>query len=86
MLCVGTVGGVIMVGHHYVKPNRYLKLNMFTGKDIAEYYNTTQIHYKKWWNLNEGLSLHYGIWENDVKNFTDSLINTNKVLMNFSLF
>jgi len=57
---------------------------MFTVKDIAEYYNTTQIHYKKWWNLNKGLSLHYGIWENDVKNFTDSLINTNKVLMNLA--
>ncbi|MCF8245559.1 MAG: methyltransferase domain-containing protein [Saprospiraceae bacterium] len=54
---------------------------MFTSKDIADYYNTTQIHYEKWWNLKEGLSLHYGIWEKETKNFTESLMNTNKVLM-----
>lgn len=57
---------------------------MFTEKDVAEYYNTTQVHYKRWWNLKKGLSLHYGIWEDDIKNFTDSIINTNKILMNLA--
>jgi len=55
---------------------------MFTEKDVAEYYNTTQVHYTRWWNLKKGLSLHYGIWEDGVKTFRDSLINTNKILMN----
>lgn len=54
---------------------------MFSQDDIAEYYNTTQIHYEKWWNLKKGLSLHYGIWDKHTKNFTESLRNTNQVLM-----
>ncbi len=54
---------------------------MFTQKDVAEYYNTTQIHYEKWWDLEKGLSLHYGIWEDGIKNFTASLVNTNRVLL-----
>lgn len=57
---------------------------MFTSTDIAEYYNLTQIHYEKWWNLKENLSLHYGIWDNSTKNFKQALINTNKVLMNIA--
>jgi len=57
---------------------------MFSIKDVAEYYNTTQMHYESWWNLKNTLSLHYGIWDNGVKNFSESLINTNKVLMNIA--
>jgi len=54
---------------------------MFTQKDVAEYYNTTQTHYEKWWDLKNGLSLHYGIWEDGIKNFAGSLANTNRILM-----
>jgi ubiquinone/menaquinone biosynthesis C-methylase UbiE len=54
---------------------------MFSKKDIAEYYNTTQIHYEKWWDLKNGLSLHYGIWDEETKNFSQSLTNTNRILM-----
>jgi tocopherol O-methyltransferase len=54
---------------------------MFTQEDVAEYYNTTQNHYEQWWNLSKGLSLHYGIWTAGVSNFTDSLANTNRILM-----
>lgn len=54
---------------------------MYNKKDIANYYNTTQIHYEKWWDLNKSFSLHYGIWEEDTRNFKDALANTNKVLM-----
>jgi tocopherol O-methyltransferase len=57
---------------------------MFTKKDIAEYYNTTQIHYEKWWDLKNGLSLHYGIWEKGTRNFAEALTNTNRILMNLS--
>jgi len=53
----------------------------FTAKEVADYYNTTQIHYKKWWNLENTLSLHYGIWEEGIKSFSESLINTNRVMM-----
>lgn len=54
---------------------------MFTKEDVAEYYNTTQIHYEQWWDLKKGLSLHYGIWDKDTKTFAEAIINTNKTLM-----
>ena len=57
---------------------------MFTASDIAEYYNLTQVHYEKWWNLKKNLSLHYGIWDEHTKNFAQSLVNTNRVLMNIA--
>ncbi|MDB2364145.1 methyltransferase domain-containing protein [Flavobacteriales bacterium] len=53
---------------------------MFSQKDVADYYNTTQNHYESWWNLKEGHSLHYGIWEDGIKTFTESLKNTNKTM------
>ncbi len=55
---------------------------MFTSEDIAEYYNLTQVHYEKWWDLRNTLSLHYGIWDDTTNNFKEALVNTNKVLMN----
>ncbi len=57
---------------------------MFTAKEVADYYNTTQNHYQKWWKLNDNLSLHYGIWDEGIKSFDESLINTNRILMEFS--
>lgn len=54
---------------------------MFTINDIAEYYNTTQIHYENWWDLKNNLSLHYGIWEKETKIFSESLTNTNRIMM-----
>lgn len=55
--------------------------NMFTNKDVADYYNTTLNHYQSWWNLDNHLSLHYGIWEEGINSFAESLVNTNKTLM-----
>lgn len=57
---------------------------MFTNQDIAEYFDTTQPHYKHWWDLDKSLSLHYGIREKGIKSFSESLINTNRVLMEIS--
>lgn len=54
---------------------------MFKPKDIAEYYNTTQVHYKQWWDLNKSRSLHYGIWSHGTKDFRQALENTNRILM-----
>jgi len=54
---------------------------MFVPNDVAEYYNTTQNHYTRWRNLGKTLSLHYGIRDETVKNFSESLINTNRIMM-----
>ena len=57
---------------------------MFTQQEVADYYNTTLVHYERWWNLRKSLSLHYGIWENETQTFAESLTNTNRVLMEVS--
>lgn len=57
---------------------------MFTQEDVAEYYNTTQNHYERWWDLKKGLSLHYGIWTEGISGFADALDNTNRILMELS--
>ena len=54
---------------------------MFTNRDIADYYNQTLNHYQNWWQLDHNLAVHYGIWDKSTRNFQESLINTNKVLM-----
>ncbi len=50
----------------------------FTNRDIADYYNQTQVHYRKWWKLDEAMAVHYGMWEKGTASFRDSLINTNR--------
>ena len=57
---------------------------MNTNRDIADYYNQTQNHYKKWWKLDRTLAVHYGIWDESTKNFAQALANTNQILMNIA--
>ncbi|MCI5055067.1 MAG: methyltransferase domain-containing protein [Flavobacteriales bacterium] len=57
---------------------------MFEAKDVAEYYNTTQNHYQRWWGLNKSHSLHYGIWDDSTRSFSDAIYNTNRVLLDLS--
>ena len=49
-------------------------------QDVAAYYNQTQNHYQRWWQLSKGMALHYGIWYDDTRNFLEALNNTNKHL------
>ena len=54
---------------------------MFEKEEVAEYYNTTQNHYEKWWSLKQHLSLHYGIWDETTRTHGDALQNTNRILI-----
>lgn len=54
---------------------------MFHPKEIADYYNSTQVHYERWWGLKKYLSLHYGVWDDETRSFGEALINTNKHLL-----
>ncbi|MEP7237871.1 MAG: methyltransferase domain-containing protein [Ferruginibacter sp.] len=54
---------------------------MFTKRDVANYYNATQLHYENWWGLKKTHSLHYGIWENGIHTAAAAIANTNKILM-----
>lgn len=49
-------------------------------QDVAAYYNQTLNHYKRWWQLDKSMALHYGLWYDKTRNFTDALENTNKHL------
>jgi cyclopropane fatty-acyl-phospholipid synthase-like methyltransferase len=57
---------------------------MFTKRDVADYYNVTQLHYENWWGLKENHSLHYGIWEDGIESYADSISNTNRIMMELS--
>ena len=54
---------------------------VFSRGEVAEYYDTTQVHYDRWWGLRQNLSLHYGIWDEDTASLAEALTNTNRVLL-----
>ena len=53
---------------------------MYSNKDIEQYYDLSQTHYKRVWNLQRSRSLHYGYWDSSTKNFHEALLNINKIL------
>jgi len=53
---------------------------IYSKKDIALYYDLSEVHYKLFWNLDQSKSLHYGYWEAGTKNLHEALVNTNRVL------
>lgn len=56
-------------------------MKTFTNKDIENYYDQTEVHYRMFWKLNQSMGLHYGIWDKSTKTVSDSIINTNFLLM-----
>lgn len=55
-------------------------MKKFTNNEVADYYDQTVTHYRKFWDLNHSLAIHYGIWEAGIKTFRQSLQNTNRIL------
>ena len=53
---------------------------MFSNKDIARYYDVSEVHYRRVWNLDKHFSLHYGYWDESTKNLHQALLNINKIL------
>jgi cyclopropane fatty-acyl-phospholipid synthase-like methyltransferase len=49
-------------------------------KNIIDYYDATENAYKDSWDLNNSLAIHYGYWDQDVKNFPQSLLRMNEVM------
>jgi ubiquinone/menaquinone biosynthesis C-methylase UbiE len=50
-------------------------------KNIVDYYAATENAYKDSWDLDNSLSIHYGYWDEKVKNFPQSLLRMNEVMM-----
>ena len=53
---------------------------MYSNKDVEQYYDLSQTHYKHVWDLQRSRSLHYGYWDSSTKNFHEALLNINKIL------
>jgi tocopherol O-methyltransferase len=49
--------------------------------NIVTYYNSTENAYKDSWDLNNSLAIHYGYWDEKVRNFPQSLLRMNEVMM-----
>src|SRR5437762_3361536 len=62
----------------------FVILIMFTNNDISRYYDLSEVHYRRVWNLDKSRSLHYGYWDESVKNFDEALLNINKVLADYA--
>jgi len=52
----------------------------FSEKDVADYYDQTRIHYRYFWQLDQYHTLHYGLWEEDVKSLGAAMLRTNERL------
>lgn len=50
-------------------------------KKIVDYYTESENAYKDSWDLNNSLAIHYGYWDEKVKNFPQSLVRMNEVMM-----
>lgn len=57
-----------------------MQLNDYHKKIVA-YYESTENAYKDSWDLNNSLAIHYGYWDEKVKNFPASLARMNEVMM-----
>ncbi len=48
-----------------------------TSDKIIEYYDSCEIDYRWLWNLNDAKALHYGYWDEGVRNLSQALIRQN---------
>jgi len=52
---------------------------------IVQYYQETENAYKDSWDLDKSLSIHYGYWDDKVKDFPSSLQRMNEAMMEMAL-
>ena len=46
-------------------------MKTFTNKEVENYYDETEVHYRQFWKLDKNMGLHYGIWDDTTKNLSD---------------
>ena len=57
-------------------------MQTFTTEDIANYYDHTEVHYRKFWKMEHSMGLHYGIWDASTNTLAEAIVNTNRQLAN----
>lgn len=55
----------------------------FQPVDIVAYYDKTEVHYRRGWDLAHSLAMHYGYWDEKTKSFRHSLQRMNEMLASF---
>lgn len=50
-------------------------------RNIIEYYQVTENAYKDAWDLDKSLAIHYGYMDEKTRNFSESLIRMNEIMM-----
>jgi tocopherol O-methyltransferase len=65
---------------NHIRNPSFVFLAMFSKNDISRYYDLSEVHYRKTWDLDKSRSLHYGYWDDSVRNFHEALLNINRVL------
>lgn len=58
-------------------------MKAYTNEEIAAYYDTTQVHYERGWDLRHSLAMHYGYWDEKATTFRASLRRMNEALATF---
>jgi tocopherol O-methyltransferase len=54
---------------------------MITKKEIIDYYDFSKLDYKIYnWSFSNGISMHFGLWDENVHSHKEALLNENKVL------
>lgn len=56
-------------------------MKKFTNEDVVNYYDQTEVHYRMFWKMKRSMGLHYGVWNEGVKNAAEAILNTNHQLM-----
>lgn len=54
--------------------------NKISTQQIIDYYDSCDIDYKLIWNLDKSYAMHFGYWDEKVKNFPQSLERENEIL------
>lgn len=62
----------------------YEEKKRYSNQDISDYYEQTEIHYRRAWDLDASKALHYGYWDSQVSNFRESLQRMNEVFAAFA--
>ncbi len=55
-------------------------INDSLKKEIIKYYNTCEVNYKRWWDLDRSLAMHAGFWDESTTTLPEALIKENEIL------
>jgi tocopherol O-methyltransferase len=52
----------------------------FEKDQIIDYYDTCEINYRRWWDLDKSLAMHAGYWDHTTHSLREALMRENEIL------